>query len=274
MIEGAGVKLPFKSWDDWVGGLKMLTKGDKYGQAIRGFKGWGQYSQTLAIMNGGGAIDKSQKTILNSPQSVEAYTWWTDLFLKHKVLPPGTPQHTAADAQQLFVKRQVAIVWENATIYDLVTKDAADQLKNLAVTQPAGPKEGTPGLHFLGGSRLMLFKGKNEAVAGEWLKYLMAKDQLLGLFKTQTTYVPTRKSVASDPMFSDTEWRKAYAKAQENATYYGTNVAGALPELQAAEGARIYANIDEAVLGGQATPQAAADEAQKKFDELRAQFKK
>jgi ABC-type glycerol-3-phosphate transport system substrate-binding protein len=105
MFDEAGVKLPFKSWDDWLNGLKALTRGERHGLAMRGYKGWGQFSQTLAVANGGGQIDKDGKTILNSPETVEAVTWWTDLHLKHKVTPPGTPQHTQPDAQQLFVKR-------------------------------------------------------------------------------------------------------------------------------------------------------------------------
>jgi len=74
-------------------------------------------------------------------------------------------------------------------------------------------------------------------------------------------------------MFNDTEWRKKYIKAQETSTYYSSVVAGALPEIQAAEAQRIYANVDEAVLGGTASPQAACDVAQKQMEELRAQLK-
>ena len=115
MVQEAGVNPDFKSWDEWLAGLKATTKGEKYGLAMRGFKGWGQFSQTLAVANGGGSISKDGKTILNTKETVDAVTWWTDLFLKHKVTPPGTPQHTQPDAQQLFVKRQVAFLWDNVT---------------------------------------------------------------------------------------------------------------------------------------------------------------
>ena len=273
MIDEAGVKLPFKTWDDWLAALKATTKGERYGQAMRGFKGWGQFSQTLALANGGGQIDKSGKTILNSPQSVEAVTWWTDLYLKHKVTPPGTPQHTQPDAQQLFVKRQVAFLWDNVTPALMAGREQPELLQKFGVAHVPGPKEGMPGWHFLGGSRLMVFQGKNEAPSREWIKFLHAKEQQLALFKSNPIYVPARKSLAADPMFSETDWRKAYLAAQETASYYSAAVAGALPEIQAAEAQRIYATIDEAVLGGQQTPQQACDEAQKKMEELRAQLK-
>jgi ABC-type glycerol-3-phosphate transport system substrate-binding protein len=272
-VDEAGIKLPFKSWDDWLAALKATTKGERYGQAMRGFKGWGQFSQTLALANGGGQIDKDGKTILSSPQTVDAVTWWTDLFLKHKVTPPGTPQHTQPDAQQLFVKRQVAFLWDNVTPALMAGREQPDLLEKFGVAHVPGPKDGMPGWHFLGGSRLMVFKGKNEAQSREWLKFLHTKEQQLALFKTNPIYIPARKSLVADPMFADTEWRKSYVAAQETASYYSTAVSGALPEIQAAEAQRIYANIDEAVLGGTASPKQACDEAQQKMDELRAQLK-
>jgi ABC-type glycerol-3-phosphate transport system substrate-binding protein len=272
--QDAGVTFPLKSWDDWLAALRKTTTADRHGLAMRGFKGWGQFSQSLAIANGGGVIAKDGKTILNSPGTVEAVAWWTDLFLKHKVTPPGTPQHTQPDAQQLFVKRQVAFLWDNATIPLLINREQPTLMDKVAVTPIPGPKEGQTGWHFLGGSRLMVFKGKNEAAAKEWLKFLHTKEQQLALFKTNTLYIPARASLSADPMFADSDWRKLYVKSQETATYYGANIAGALPELQAAEQARIYANIDEAVLGGQAQPQAACDVAQKAMEELRAQLKR
>ena len=272
MVQEAGVNPNFKTWEEWLNGLKATTKGEKYGLAMRGFKGWGQFSQTLAVANGGGSIDKSGKTILNSKETVEAVTWWTDLFLKHKVTPPGTPQHTQPDAQQLFVKRQVAFLWDNVTPALMAGREDPSLLEKFGVAFIPGPTAEKPGWHFLGGSRLMVFKGKNEPQAREWVRFLQSKEQLLALFKTNPIYVPARKSLVSEPMFNDTEWRKNYIKAQETATYYSSVVAGALPEIQAAEAQRIYANIDEAVLGGTASPQAACDTAQKQMEELRAQL--
>jgi ABC-type glycerol-3-phosphate transport system substrate-binding protein len=273
MVQEAGVNPDFKTWDEWLAGLKATTKGEKYGLAMRGFKGWGQFSQSLAVANGGGSISKDGKTILNTKETVEAVTWWTDLFLKHKVTPPGTPQHTQPDAQQLFVKRQVAFLWDNVTPALMAGRDDPSLLEKFGVAFIPGPTAEKPGWHFLGGSRLMVFKGKNESQSREWVKFLQSKEQLLALFKTNPIYVPARKSLVSEPMFNDTEWRKKYIKAQETSTYYSSVVAGALPEIQAAEAQRIYANIDEAVLGGTGSPQAACDVAQKQMEELRAQLK-
>jgi ABC-type glycerol-3-phosphate transport system substrate-binding protein len=273
LVEKANVNPNFKTWDEWLTGLKATTQGEQYGLAMRGFKGWGQFSQSLAVANGGGSIDKDGKTILNTKETVEAVTWWTDLYLKHKVTPPGTPQHTQPDAQQLFVKRQVAFLWDNVTPALMAGRDDPSLLEKFGVAFIPGPVAGKPGWHFLGGSRLMVFQGKNESQSREWVKFLQSKEQLLALFKTNPIYVPARKSLVSDPMFNDTEWRKNYIKAQETATYYSSIVAGALPEIQAAEAQRIYANIDEAVLGGTASPQAACDVAQKQMEELRAQLK-
>lgn len=275
MTDEAGVKFPLKSWDDWLAALKATTKGDRYGLALRAFKGWGQFTMSLAIANGGGVINKEGKTILNSPGTVGAVDWWTSLYLKHKVTPPGTPQHTQPDAQNLFVKRQVAFVWDNGFVPLLANRESKDLLPKVQAALVPGPKEGQPGWHFLGGSRLMVFNTKNEAAAREWLRFLHTKDQQIGLFKTNPFYyIPARKSLTSDPMFSQYEWQKTYIQSQETATYYGANISGALPELQAGEQQRIYANIDEAVFGGQTTPQKACDEAQQKMEALRAQLKR
>jgi len=156
---------------------------------------------------------------------------------------------------------------------DQTLKTAPENKEKLGVVHIPPPKMGMTGLHFLGGSSLMLFKAsKNKEAAREWLKFLHQKDFAMKFFKSQVVNVPNRKSLMDDPYFKE-PWKQTYISAGEKATYYGYT-----PEqspyiviLQTAEGSRVFAQADEQVFGGFMTVEQSLKEAQKKMEEIKKQ---
>jgi multiple sugar transport system substrate-binding protein len=273
MFEQAGVTAPLATWSDWLEALKKLTTGDRHGIAIRASKGWGQFWSSLAVANGGPLIGGDGKVMVDTPEHLEALQWWTDLFRVHKVSPPGTPEHDQPTAQQLFLKRQVAMLWDNATVMDQTIKTAPENKEKLGVMHIPAPKAGGTGLHFLGGSSLMVFKeSKNKDAAKEWLQFLHQKDFALKFFKSQVVNVPNRKSLAEDPFFKE-PWKETYISAGQKATFYGYTQEQSpyVVILQTAEGAKVFAQTDEQVFGGFMTAEQSLKDTQKKVEETKKQ---
>ena len=56
---------------------------------------------------------------INTPQSVKAITFWSDLYLKHKVTPEGTPNFTTTrDIQPLFEANKVGMLTASSNAFD------------------------------------------------------------------------------------------------------------------------------------------------------------
>ena len=91
---------PPQTWDDMIKDAQALTKvqGAKaqYGYGIAGGGSEGQgntlyRSLPYLWMNGGGILAEDGKTVIvNSPESVAAVKFYTDMFTKLKVSPPST----------------------------------------------------------------------------------------------------------------------------------------------------------------------------------------
>lgn len=272
-----GVKTPFETWDDWLVGLKTVTKGDFYGIALRG-KGWGHWTSVLAIANGGARIDKDGNIVMNKPPAVEALKFWTDLYLVHKVTPPGTPAFTEPDMQALFAKRQVASNLNHAGSANQA-KQENPQLEEKLRFQWVPPskawkEKGGTGWNQQGGSTMILFSSAKDPDVGRALmKFLLREDNYKPWTTLQPNLLPVLKSRMSDPFYTKPTWMKEMIGNIPYTSYHGSHLSGALEELGLAEGARIYAEADEDVLAGNLNPQQALDRAQKKMEELRAQLK-
>jgi ABC-type glycerol-3-phosphate transport system substrate-binding protein len=103
----AGVEPP-KDWKQLLEVTTKLTKEpDRYGIALSGKKG-GLLGNDIQHWShqAGGAINK-----LDHPGSMEAITFYKDLFKKHKVAPPSTPQDDYGAVLQGFLNNKFAIWW-------------------------------------------------------------------------------------------------------------------------------------------------------------------
>ncbi|CAH1688882.1 conserved exported hypothetical protein [Hyphomicrobiales bacterium] len=78
---------------------------------------------------------------INTPQSVAAITYWSDLYLKYKVTPEGTPNFTTTrDIQPLFEANKVGLLTSSSNAFDTFSKNA--NLKWGMVLSPDGVNRG------------------------------------------------------------------------------------------------------------------------------------
>ena len=87
---------------------------------------------------------------INSPQSVKAITFWSDLYLKHKVTPEGTPNFTTTrDIQPLFEANKVGLLDRLVQRLRHVLEEAGAQVGRGAVAREGQPRRrldhGRPG---------------------------------------------------------------------------------------------------------------------------------
>lgn len=105
LLQAAGIKTPPTTWDEWSTDLKKLTKpggpGGKpsqYGLAV-GTHDTVEIIPLLLQGGGGGVVSPDGRTVtFDSPQSIQAITYWTNLIRTGKVAPVGG---SGADADKL-----------------------------------------------------------------------------------------------------------------------------------------------------------------------------
>ncbi|WP_329246782.1 sugar ABC transporter substrate-binding protein [Actinoallomurus sp. NBC_01490] len=89
MFGKAGITAPPTTWDDLLAAARQLTGGKQYGYML-GAKGYGSFLfWPWLLQNGGQILDSSgTKAAFNSPEGVEAWNFYANLYLTQKVVPP------------------------------------------------------------------------------------------------------------------------------------------------------------------------------------------
>jgi multiple sugar transport system substrate-binding protein len=199
LFKQAGIAAPPANQDEWVADLKKLTKGHgpggkpaQYGIAM----GTHETVEGIPILlagQGGGVIANDGKTVtLDSPQSIQAMTQWTNLVRTDHVTPVGT---SGADADKLMSAGDAAMEingpWLTSTL------DQAKIDYGVAMV-PAGPVAQTTlsdSVQFSLGSRAT---GAKKKAAEEFFAYWNSRDSQI-YFANTTGFPPTRTDIgASD----------------------------------------------------------------------------
>ncbi|GAA2799950.1 ABC transporter substrate-binding protein [Kribbella solani] len=89
MFEKAGISAPPTTWDELRSAAKELTGGGKYGYML-GAKGYGSYLYWPWLWQNGGQVTSPDftKATFDSPEGLEAWQFYADLYLKDNVVPP------------------------------------------------------------------------------------------------------------------------------------------------------------------------------------------
>jgi len=82
---------PATTRDEFLTLAKKLTSGDTYGFGIRGARGGHDWWGTFVLSSGAEFLKPDGSSGLTSPEAVAANQWFIDLYRKHQVSPPTTP---------------------------------------------------------------------------------------------------------------------------------------------------------------------------------------
>jgi multiple sugar transport system substrate-binding protein len=211
---------------------------------------------------GGKLVEKDGKTLaFDSEETLKALTFYTDLYNKHRLIPPGATAWDNAGNNRAYLTGTSAIVYNTGSI---LYKMRADQSELLAKTQIAPfPGTGCNQVFSWG----VFKKGKNNALAKKLLLYLFEKKQYeerIAAGATQSQ--PTLRALADMEMWKD-PYNRAMLEASQNTHVYG--YAGpVLAPAVAVSNSRVMEEMVGRVIVDKLTPRAALDEAMKRIKDI------
>lgn len=103
-----------KTWEEFLEYNKKLTKPpERWGIALPGAKDPGfelRFSPFLWSFGGDYLTSDYKKSVLDSKEAKEAFTFFVELYTKHKVMPPGVTSMNPQDVRTQLAHRKIA--WE------------------------------------------------------------------------------------------------------------------------------------------------------------------
>lgn len=253
----AGVNPP-KTWDDLMAAAtKTATPPKMYGLGVpaSGIE-VDTYFDYFLYNNGGDILDPNGKSMLSKPESVEALQFLTDLTKKGGSEPKPTG-FTREQIIENFKAGQLAMYptgpWLNAMI-----KADNPGLKYSAVAFPTNgdkPQQTVSVTDSLG----MSAKGKHQAEAWKFVQF-MYQDKYRQAFDESEGMLPERTAVAQSAYFQTPEY-KPFIDALATAKFQPQH-----PKFEQIQ--QIMTVAVQKALSGQASPQAALDEATSQIDKL------
>ena len=178
-FDEAGVDYPTAdwTWDDLLAAAQALTKPDGEQWGIQIPNSWGDLTWLRGVLpliyqNGGSVISEDGTTTdghLNSPETVAALQWFTDLILTHKVAPSKADTDALAGVD-LFQTGHVAMLWTGR--WPLKDFIANPDLEFGTAGLPAGPVGKANALCWAGFT--LNANSENKDAAWKVLKYIAA----------------------------------------------------------------------------------------------------
>jgi len=159
LYDKAGIQKPPDTWEEFLDQAKKLNNPPEvYGTVLYAKRGeYLSYDAAAYLWSfGSGFIDDNKHIMWDSPQGLEALTFYADLILKHKVVPPGCLNYghqeftqafqTGLVAMGLMIQESVGAPMEDPTVSKVVGKMAYASVPGKK--QPDGSILRTPCLYF------------------------------------------------------------------------------------------------------------------------------
>ena len=256
IAEKAGITSPPATWDDLMAMAKAMKEkgGSKFGISL-GTKNWQEFFPFL-WQNGGDVVDASGKPALNSPQAVEALTFY-DSFFKAGLTPKSVPE--GFDITPAFVKGDNPMFFSGPWHLGLIKTAGGAGFDAKWAIAPM-PKKAS-GTSFLGGSNVVVFKNsKNKDAAWAFVKFL-SDPKTQALWYTTATDLPAVQAGWDDPA----------VKSDPNVAMFGEQLKDTKAQPVSATWSELSSAINdtlEKMTSGAMEPQAAADQMQKDAESI------
>jgi multiple sugar transport system substrate-binding protein len=256
IAEKAGITSPPATWDDLKATAKAMKEkgGSKYGIGL-GTKNWQEYFPFL-WSNGGDVVDASGKPALNSPQAVEALTFYNSFF-EEGLTPTTVPEGT--DPATPFVTGETPMFFSGPWHLTGVKEAGGAGFEDKWAIAPMTKK--VTATSFLGGSNLVVFKNsQNKDAAWAFVKFTSDP-------KTQALWYTT----SSDLPAVQSGWEESAVKTDPNVVLFGEQLKDTKAQPVSATWSELSSAINDALekmTTGNSDPQAAADEMQQKAESI------
>ncbi len=254
---------PPATWAEVVEYGKALTRDldgdgviDQYGYGLVGnLQGNTWFRFVPELWSAGGEIANADMTAgaLNTPEALEALTYYTGLMTTEKIAPEGSVNNGAAEVRTLFNNGKVAMYVDGQSAVQNIQKDAPD----IDVGVALWPGKNGPLKAGLGGYYIATPKNAaNPDDAWDFIEYFLS-EEVQSYFPNA---FPGNLKARTAERFSD-PINQIYAEQIANTRNFQP-----LNDTPAAQ--EIVMNMVQNVLGGVMTPEEALEDANYQLDEM------
>ena len=256
IAEKAGITAAPATWDDLTAMAKALQDkgGAKWGISL-GTKNWQEYLPFL-WSNGGDVVDESGAYTLNSPQAVEALTYY-QAFFTDKLSPASVPE--GFDITPAFVSGTHPMFFSGPWHLGLIKDAGGAGFEDKWAIAPMPKKVSSTS--FLGGSNVVVYKNSpNKDLAWAFVQYLADPATQVAWYQEVTDLPATQAA-----------WDDQALKDDPNLAKFGEQLADTRAQPATATwselGTALNATLEKLTTGGM-TPQEAADEMQAQAEKI------
>ena len=267
-VKAAGFDSFPKNTDDFLKMLKALKeKGTPGGFALGNATGDGLWCNWLMWAFGGQLVDKNNKVVIDSPETIKALEYAKELYA---TFIPGTLSWLDPNNNKAFLDGQISVTNNGISIYYAAKNSADPKIKEMAAdiqhaSFPVGPV-GVPTESHLFFNQMVMKYTKYPQAAKEFLRFMMEQEQFDPWLTAAGGYIaqPLRAYEQTAIWTSDPK-NTPYRDAVKNMRPAG--YAGKLGYASAGAGADfIVVNMVAEAASGSKTPKEAAERAQKRAE--------
>jgi multiple sugar transport system substrate-binding protein len=268
MVKAAG----FSSFPKDTAGFLALhkalkEKGTPGGYALGNATGDGLWTNWLIWSHGGQLVDKNNKVVIDSPETLKALEYGKELYA---TFIPGTLSWLDPNNNKAFLDGQVSVTNNGISIYYAAKNSTDPKIKELAAdiqhaSFPIGPV-GVPTESHLFFNQMIFKYTKYPQAAKEFLRFMMEKEQFEPWLTGAGGYIAhPLAAYASTPIWTSDPKHTPYRDSVKNMRPAG--YAGKLGYASAGAGADfIVVNMVAEAISGSKTPKEAMERAQKRAE--------
>lgn len=194
MFKAAGLdpNKPPKTWDGFLEYAKKLTrdtdgdgKVDQWGFGTVGAKSPGfslRFGPFIWSFGGDYLTADMKRSALDSPEAKEAFTFFVELYTKHKVVPPGLTAMNPQEVRTQLAQKKVAMILGSGWTPPIVNKINPDLNAFQVLKAAPAPMKRKQATAIWLSSWVMSPNTKNPKEAWELLKFITSKEMELKWF--------------------------------------------------------------------------------------------
>jgi len=210
---GLDPTMPPATWDQFVDYAKKLTRAGRYGLGLIGGRSDSLFMRLNPFFWGAGAeylTADGKRSALDTPEALEGFRFYVELFTKHKVVPPGVVEQGAQDVRTLMAHEKISMniaVPQAPGIIQALNPNMKVREVMAAAPLPVGKKQVTAAEY---GLRVISPYTKNPEAAWKVYKAWYEKDIQLRNFKIAGV-LSARLDVKASPDMANDKFAKVYA---------------------------------------------------------------
>jgi multiple sugar transport system substrate-binding protein len=199
IAEKAGITKPPTNWAELMDAAKAMKEkgGAEWGISL-GTKNWQEYLP-FVWSDGGDVVGDDGSFTLDSPQAVEALTYY-DSFFEDGLTPKSVPE--GFDITPAFVSGTHPMFFSGPWHLGLIKDAGGADIEGKWAIAPMPGKDSAPGTSFVGGSNFVVFKDSpNKDAAWAWIDFVTRPENQVLWYQTATD-LPAVQAAWDDPALS------------------------------------------------------------------------